>query len=93
MSKILLEGLGVHVLSETEEKRAGWSFIICFHLYLVSLLEYSISYSLSLAFPPPTLFLSLSDVIVSCPVDADAQLKAVCTDPKLNVYCSAYVTL
>lgn len=57
----------------------------------MSLLEYSIFLSLSLAFPPPTPSpsRSLSDVIVSCPVDADAQLKAVCTDPKRNVYCSA----
>lgn len=67
---------------------------MCFHLYPVSLLEYSIFLSLllSLAFPPPTpcpLSPARSDVIVSCPVDADTQLKALCTDPQLNVNCSA----
>lgn len=30
------------VSDEKEEKQAGWSFIFCFHLDLVSLLEYSI---------------------------------------------------
>lgn len=63
-------------------------------MYLVSLLEYSIFLSLflSLAFPPPTpcpLSPAHSDVIVSCPIDVDARLKAVCTDPQLNINCSA----
>lgn len=58
---------------------------MCFHLYLVSLLEYSISYSVSRPPSPNSLppFFSFSDVIVSCSVDAAAaQLKAECTDPK-----------
>lgn len=66
------------------KRRAGWSFINLLPFVPsepAGLQDFSLT--LTLDFPPPTLFfstffsLSLSDVIVSCPVDADAQLEAV----------------
>ena len=70
--------------TENEEKRAGWSFINPFPFVPsepAGIQHFSLTLTLSPAFPPPTLFSSpLSDVIVSCSVDADAQLKAVRTD-------------
>lgn len=74
------------MISENGGRRVRWTLGgMCFHLYLVSLLEYSISYSVSRPPSPNSLppFFSFSDVIVSCSVDAAAaQLKAECTDPK-----------
>lgn len=76
--------------SEKEEKRAEWSFINLFPFVPsepAGIQHFSLTLSLSCLPSPNSRPLSLahSDVIVSCPVDADAQLKAVCTDPQLNV--------
>lgn len=75
------------------KRKAGWRFIKLFPFVPsepAGIQHFSLTPSLSrLPSPnslPLSLPLSLSDVIVSCSVDADAQLKSVCTDPELNVY-------
>ncbi len=63
---------------EKEEKRAGWSFINLFPFVPsepAGIQRFSLSRLPSPNSVPLSLFLSLSDVIVSCPVDADTQLQ------------------